>query len=85
MSTPSNFAELVGLFISLLSLIVPLLFALTLIVIIWRIIDAWIINGGDSTKVDEGKKTALIGVIVLVVMSGIWGILELLRSSLFGL
>ncbi len=85
MGTPKNFADLVDLFIGLLSLAVPLIFALTLLFIIWKIIDAWVINGGDQTKVDEGKQTALVGVLVLIVMSGVWGILEILRNSLFGL
>ena len=82
--TPQNFSQLVDDFINLITLIIPLVFALTLLVIIWKIVDAWILNGGDSAKVEEGKKTALIGVLVLVVMSGIWGILAILRSSIFG-
>ena len=82
-ATPGTFAELVGLLIDLLSLVVPLIFAVTLIFIIWKIIDAWVINAGDQTKVDEGKQVALVGVLVLIVMSGVWGILELLQNSLF--
>ena len=82
-AAPKNFSDLVGLLIDLLSLAIPLIFALTLIFIIWKIIDAWVINAGDQTKVDEGKQVALVGVIALVVMSGVWGILELLRNSLF--
>lgn len=82
--TPYNFAELVSQFVGILSLVIPLLFSLSLLVIIWKIIDTWIINAGDVTKVEEGKKYVIYGVLVLVVMSGIWGILALLRSSIFG-
>ena len=82
--TPQNFSQLVDDFISLITLFIPIIFSLTLIVIIWKIVDAWVLNGGDATKVEEGKKTALIGVLVLVVMSGIWGILAILRYSFFG-
>lgn len=81
---PNNFSELVADLIYLISLVIPLIFTLTLLVIVWKVIDAWILNGGDTTKVEEGKQTVLIGVIALVVMSGIWGILALLRGSLFG-
>ena len=84
-SAPKNFAELVGDFIGILALMVPLVFALTLVVIIWKIIDTWVINAGDVNQVEEGKKFVVTGVIVLVIMSGIWGILALLRTSLFGL
>lgn len=81
---PRNFAELVGIFIEMLSLVVPLLFALALLFIAWKLIDAWIINAGDVKKIEEGKKYAFWGVLVLVVMSTIWAILRLLRGSLFG-
>lgn len=77
-----NFSDLVSAFIEIITLLVPLVFGLTLLVIVWKIIDAWIINGGDETKIEEGKNTAIVGVIVLVVMSGIWGILQILQSSL---
>lgn len=82
---PQSFAELVSEFLYLISLIIPLIFALTFLFIAWKIIDAWILNGGDESKVQEGKQTALIGILVLVVMSSIWGILALLRSSIFGI
>ena len=83
-STPKNFAELVDLFIGLLSLVIPLIFSLALLFLIWKIIDAWVINADNSTKVEEGRQYALWGVLVLVVMSAIWGILALLQGSIFG-
>lgn len=83
-TTPQNFAELVDFFIGILSLVVPLIFSLALLFIIWKIVDAWILNSDNPGKVDEGKQYALWGVLVLVVMSAIWGILALLRSSIFG-
>lgn len=81
---PENFSELVAVFIDLISLAIPLVFSLTLLVIIWKVVDAWVIHGGDTTRINEGKDTILIGVIALVVMSGIWGIVALLRYSIFG-
>ena len=83
-NTPRNFAELVDLLIGLLSLVIPLIFSLTLLFLIWKIVDSWIMNSDNPSKVDEGKQYALWGVLVLVVMSAIWGILALLRGSIFG-
>ncbi|MFT5849805.1 MAG: hypothetical protein ACI9H6_000624 [Patiriisocius sp.] len=80
----NNFADLVGVFINLISLLVPIIFALTFLVLAWGIIKAWIINGGDENSVEEGKKIAVAGIVALVFMFGIWGILQLLQSS-FGL
>jgi len=79
--TPT-FATLVKNFIELISLFVPIIFALTIVVLTWGIIKAWVINGGDEASVEEGKKMALIGVIALVFMFGIWGILAMLQSSI---
>ncbi len=81
---PRNFAELVDVFLNILSLIIPLIFSLALLFITWKIIDAWVLNAGESRKIDEGKQYAFWGVLVLVVMSSIWAILQILRSSLFG-
>ena len=83
MDSTSTFADLVAHIINILQLTIPLIFAATLMVILWKIADAWIINGGEESKISEGKQVAFIGVIVLVVMVSIWGILALLRGSLF--
>jgi hypothetical protein len=79
-----DFNSLVVYVTELISLLVPIIFGLILVVLIWRLIDTWIINAGDESKRQEGRQTALIGIIVLVVLSGIWGIITLLRSSFFG-
>ena len=78
-----NFADVVNVFIGFIALLVPVIFALTLLVIIWKVIDAWVIHGGEESKIEDGKQTIIVGIIALVVMSGIWGILAILRSSLF--
>lgn len=79
----TTFADVVALFIKYINILIPMVFGLILLVLTWRIINAWIINGGDQGKVDEGKQTALAGVIVLVVLGGVWGIVALLQNSLF--
>jgi hypothetical protein len=78
-----NFSDVVDKLLGIINLIVPLLFGLTLLYIIWGVVDAWIIHGGDEGRVEEGKNTLIVGIIALVVMSGIWGILSILKSSLF--
>lgn len=78
-----NFSDLVDTFIGLIALLIPLIFALTLVVVIWKIIDAWIIHAGDPNKIEEGKSVIFAGILALIVMSGIWGILSILQYSLF--
>lgn len=77
-----NFSDLVNIIIEIIMLAIPVVFGLALLVITWGVVNAWIINGGDETKIKEGKQIIVAGVIGLVVMSGIWGILAILQSSL---
>jgi hypothetical protein len=82
--TPTTFAELVDLILGLINIIVPLVFAVVFIVIVWKVIDAWVIHGGDATKRQEGRQLVLLGTVVFVLMLVTWGIVALLRNSLFG-
>lgn len=82
---PTNFQGVVSLALSYVSLLVPLVFALTFIVIIWGVVKAWIIHGGDTEKIQEGRMIALWGVLGLAVMAGLWGLIAILRTSLFSL
>jgi len=83
-AAPQTFSEVVNLLLWYLQLMVPIIFALTFIVLSWGVIKSWIMNDGNAEKVEEGKTLVLWGVLGLLVMSGVWGILALLRSSFFG-
>ena len=82
---PRNFSEFVFVLVDLIQLLVVLIFALTFIVLIWAIVNTWILKGGEQESVEKGKKVVTTGVIVLVIMLGVWGIIELLRAGIFGL
>lgn len=82
---PKDFRSLVTMITGIISFLVPLVFTLALIVVMWGVAKAWIINAGDETEINNGKSIAIAGVIGLVVMSGIWGILAILRAGIFGL
>ncbi len=82
--TPTSFAGLVEMLIGFIGMLVPVLFALTILFLSWSLIKAWVINGGDEGSVEEGKQIAIAGVVALVVMIGVWGIVAILQSS-FGL
>ncbi|MCA9355865.1 hypothetical protein KC865_04965 [Candidatus Kaiserbacteria bacterium] len=84
MTKPTTYKELIGSIIDIINLIIPAIFAVLFIFFIWKMIDSWIIHAGDQTKRDEGKKYALTAVIVFVVMVSAWGIVALIKNSLFG-
>ena len=81
-AAPTDFKGLVGVFLGIISLLIPLLFGLSLVVFLWGIINAWILSGGDETSVTKGKQIALAGALGLVVMTGVWGIVALVRTIL---
>ena len=82
---PTTFSSFVGTITGLIQTLIVVIFALTFLVIIWTVVKTWILSGGDETEVEKGKYTVTSGVVVLVIMSGIWGILALLRRGIFGL
>lgn len=83
-AAPQTFGQVVNLLLWYLQLMVPIIFALTFIVLSWGVVKSWIMNDGNAEKVGEGKTLVLWGIIGLLVMSGVWGILALLRNSFFG-
>jgi len=81
---PTTFKDFVGLIIDLISLAIPLLIGIVFLVFAWKIFDAWVIHADDEKKVESGKRLVTVAVIVLVIMVSTWGIVALLRNSLFG-
>ena len=82
--TPKNFKGLVGIVTNIIETLIILVFALTFLVFMWGIIKGWIIEGGETEGIESGKKVVTAGIIGLVIMSSVWGIIYLFKSSLFG-
>lgn len=85
MTTPTTFGDLVNEILGLINLVVPIIFAVVFIFLIWKIFDAWVINAADERKREEGKQYAVVASIVMVIMIIAWGVVEMLRRSLFGI
>ena len=83
-AAPTDFKGVVGILVGLIKLVVVVVFALTFIAVVWGIIKGWILNSGEAEGVEEGKKIVLAGIIALVVMTSVWAILALFKSSIFG-
>jgi len=84
MTTPTTFKDLVGFIIDFINILIPTLFGIIFVYIIWKIIDAWIIHAGNQEKREEGKRLALAAVLIMVLMVTAWGIVALIKQSLFG-
>ncbi len=81
---PTDFKSFLGILNGIITILIPLIFALTFLTIAWGVIKAWIIDDASSENVEKGKQIVFVGVIALVVMSAIWGILRLLQQGIFG-
>ena len=80
----TDFSSFVGLIVDILTLLITITFALTVIAVIWGVVKNWIINGGSAEGVENGKHYAVVGIIVLAIMTSVWGIVYMLRSTLMG-
>jgi len=79
--TPTTFAELVEFFLGFINVFIALIFILAFIVIVWKLIDGWIIHPDQEEKRKNGRTLALTAIIVLAIMASLWGILALLQAS----
>lgn len=82
---PTTYAGLVAHIIDIINIIIPALFGALFVYFIWKMIDSWILNAGDERMREEGRQYAVTAVIVFVVMVSVWGIVNLIKQSLFGI
>ena len=66
------------------AILVPVLFAVAFIMFLYGIANAYIFSHGDATKVAEGHKLILWGIIAFVVMISVWGLVNVVANT-FGL
>jgi hypothetical protein len=84
MPTPTSFKALVDGLLGLVNLIIPAIMAVVFVVLAWKIFDAWVVHADDEKKQSDGKQIALTAVLVFVVLIAVWGIVFMIRQSIFG-
>lgn len=84
MRTPTTFSGLVDFIVNIINILIPAIFGVVFVYLVFKIIDAWIIHAGDEKKLEEGKRLMTTAVIVFVLMVSTWGIVAILKNSLFG-
>lgn len=79
---PQNLSDLIGIFLSLISQLVPVVFGLALLFFFWGLAQfIWAAGRGNEERVKSGKQLMFWGVIALFVMFSIYGIIALLVSD----
>lgn len=84
MPTPTTFEGLVNGLLGLINILIPTILGVVFLFLVWKIIDSWVINAGDEKKREEGKQYAIVATIVMVLMAIAWGLVAMLRASVFG-
>lgn len=82
---PQTLQQLVAFLLDFINYLIPFLFGLIFVYVIWKLVDAWVINASDSKKQEEGKSFAIVAVIVFALMLSTWGLVAMLREFLFGI
>lgn len=80
-AAPQTFKDWVDYAVQIINILVPAIFALTVLVFLWGIF-RYVFAGGSEDDMKNAKQIMLWGVILLAVMVGTWGILNLLRVSI---
>lgn len=82
-NTPTSFKGLVEFIVGFINILIPALFGVLFLYIVWKIIDAWIIHADDDSKREEGRRLVITAVLVFVLMISTWGIVAMIKQTLF--
>jgi len=66
------------------AILVPLLFAAAFITFLYGVAKSYIFSRGDATKVADGHRIILWGVVAFAIMISIWGLVNIVANT-FGL
>jgi len=64
------------------TVVIPIIFTLAFIVFIWGVVNYFFIHGGEESKREEGRIFILWGIIGMAVLFSMWGIVNILLSTL---
>lgn len=64
------------------TVIVPVIFALAFLAFIWGVLNNFILHPGDEKRRMTGRQFILWGLLGMVLLFSIWGVVNLLLSTL---
>ncbi len=66
------------------SSVIPFIFALAVVMFLWGAVNFFILNSDEEAKRAQGRQFMLWGIIALAVMLSVWGLVGIVRSTVFG-
>lgn len=82
-TSPGNLKELICSAMELVNPVIALLTGLAVVFFVWNVL-RFIMSAGDEKGRATAKNGIIYGVIGLFVLFSFWGLVELLRASVFG-
>ena len=76
-----TFFNNIGTFIG--NVLIPLIFGLTLLMFVWGMFRFFIWGGGNEEERSKGKQLIIWAIVGLVLMTSIWGIVNMLAGGIF--
>ena len=76
-----NFSALIGSVLSIISILIPILFALAFLVFFWGL-SKFILHSGNEADVTKGKNYMLWGILALFLLVSSLAIVNFLRGEL---
>ena len=64
--------------------VIPLIFAVAVVMFIWGSVSFFIINADEEAKRTQGKQFMIWGIIALAVMVSVWGLVNIIGGT-FGI
>jgi hypothetical protein len=62
--------------------LVPAIIALAFIAFLWGVVNYFFLNGGNEDKRVEGRQFMIWGVLGMVLLFGVWGVVNLIIATL---
>lgn len=76
-----TFADLVGRVIGVIDIAIPVVAGLILLMFLWNVV-RYVYGSADSTEKGRAKALILWGMLALFVLFSVWGIVNILVSTL---
>jgi heme/copper-type cytochrome/quinol oxidase subunit 4 len=77
----NNLSDVISVAGSLINSVVPLLFAIAVVYLLWSIVKFIEAGSGDPKTRDAARDAIVLAVILLFVMTSIWGLVGVLKGS----
>ena len=82
LAAASNFGELVKIVISMVKSLIPLVIALSMLYFSWGLF--MLVKSNSEDKREDAIKTITFGILAMFVMVAVWGLVNVLTSTIFG-